>query len=68
VTAISVIDRSPVPANHVLGRKLDSIPFSPYHMLIIGVLGLVGFVDGYDLAVTGSLLALAKEPLHRNPQ
>jgi len=36
VTAISVIGRSPVPANHVLGRKLDSIPFSLYHMLIIG--------------------------------
>jgi hypothetical protein len=31
---------------------------------IIGVLGLVGFVDGYDLAVTRSLLVLAKEPLH----
>src|SRR5215472_6289464 len=50
VTA-SVIGRSPVPANHVLGRKLDSIPFSPYHMLIIGVLGLIGFVEGYDLSM-----------------
>jgi len=47
-----------------LGRKLDSIPFSSYHLMIIAVLGLVGFVDGYDLAMTGSLLLLAKGPLH----
>jgi hypothetical protein len=33
----------------VLGRKLDSIPFSRYHMMLIAVLSLVGFVDGYDL-------------------
>jgi MFS family permease len=64
VTAASVIGRSPVPANHVLGRKLDSIPFSRYHMLIIGVLGLIGFVEGYDLSMTASLLVLAKHPLH----
>ena len=64
MTAISAIGRSPVPANHVLGRKLDSIPFSPYHMLIIGVLGLIGFVEGYDLSMTASLLVLAKHPLH----
>jgi len=32
--------------------------------LIIAVLALVGFVEGYDLAITGSLLVLAKEPLH----
>jgi MFS family permease len=55
---------SPVSASHVLGRKLDSIPFSPYHALIIAVLGLVGFVEGYDLVMTGSLLVLAKAPLH----
>jgi MFS family permease len=67
MTAAPAIVMSPVAANHVLGRKLDSIPFSPYHMLIIGVLGLVGFVDGYDLAVTGSLLVLAKRPLHLTP-
>ena len=47
----------------MLGRKLDSIPFSPYHAAIIAVLGLVGFADGYDLVMTGSLLVLAKEPL-----
>jgi MFS family permease len=52
----------------VLGRKLDSIPFSPYHAAIIAVLGLVGFADGYDLVMTGSLLVLAKEPLHMAPE
>ncbi|MBV9863233.1 MAG: MFS transporter [Alphaproteobacteria bacterium] len=51
----------------VLGRKLDSIPFSGYHLMIILVLGLVAFVDGYDLAMTGSLLVLAKAPLHMTP-
>ena len=55
------------PAGHVLGRKLDSIPFSPYHMMLIAVLALVGFVDGYDLVMTGSLLVLAKQPLHLGP-
>ena len=34
---------SAAPANFVLGRKLDSIPFSGYHVLIISVLALVGF-------------------------
>jgi MFS transporter, putative metabolite:H+ symporter len=51
-----------------LGRKLDSIPLSPYHIAVILVLGLVGFVDGYDLALTGSLLVLAKGPLHITPE
>ncbi|HVB17394.1 MAG TPA: MFS transporter [Stellaceae bacterium] len=51
-------------AGFVLGRKLDSIPFSAYHILIIGVLALVGFIEGYDLVITGSLLVLAKGPLH----
>jgi MFS family permease len=51
-------------ANYVLGRKLDSIPFSGYHILIIAVLALVGFIEGYDLVMTGSLLVLAKGPLH----
>jgi MFS family permease len=51
-------------AGFVLGRKLDSIPFSGYHILIIAVLALVGFIEGYDLVMTGSLLVLAKEPLH----
>jgi putative MFS transporter len=55
------------PASHVLGRKLDSVPFSTYHMVIILVLGFVGFIEGYDLALTGSLLVLAKAPLHMSP-
>ena len=55
------------PATRVLGSKLDTIPFSPYHVLVILVLGLVGFVEGYDLAVTGSLIVLAKKPLHLTP-
>ena len=53
------IGRSTSPPGHVLGRKLDSIPFSRYHMMLIAVLSLVGFVDGYDLVMTGSLLVLA---------
>ncbi len=54
-------------ASAILGRKLDSIPFSAFHVAVILVLGLVGFVDGYDLALTGSLLVLAKGPLHITP-
>lgn len=50
-------------ASYVLGRKLDSIPFSAYHLLLIVVLGTVGFVEGYDLALGGSLIVLAKGPL-----
>jgi MFS family permease len=61
---IRPIGRSPIDAGFVLGRKLDSIPFSAYHVLIIAVLALVGFVEGYDLGITSSLLVLAKEPLH----
>jgi MFS family permease len=64
---ISAIGRSvtaaATPASFVLGRKLDSIPFSAYHISIIGVLALVGFIEGYDLVMTGSLLVLAKAPL-----
>ena len=44
--------------------RLDSIPFSPYHAMLIAVLALVGFVEGYDLAITGLLLVMAKAPLH----
>jgi MFS family permease len=58
------IGRPPSAGSFVLGRKLDSIPFRPYHVLLIGVLALVGFIEGYDLVITGSLLVLAKEPLH----
>jgi MFS family permease len=52
-----------IPASYVLGHKLDSVPFSAYHVVIILVLGFVGFIEGYDLALTGSLLVLAKGPL-----
>src|SRR5579863_4120849 len=54
-------------AQAILGAKLDSIPFSGFHVAVILTLGLVGFVDGYDLALTGSLLVLAKTPLHITP-
>ena len=57
-------DRSGTAASFVLGCKLDSIPFSAYHILIIAVLALVGVVEGYDLSMTGLLLVLAKGPLH----
>jgi hypothetical protein len=43
--------------------RLDSIPFRGYHVLIIALLGRVGFIDDYDLVITGSLLVLAKAPL-----
>ncbi len=59
---IRPITRSESPSQ-VLGRKLDSIPFSGYHILIIAVLALVGFIEGYDLVMTGSLVVLAKGPL-----
>jgi MFS family permease len=61
---IRPIARSVAGASYLLGRKLDSIPFSGYHVLIIAVLGLVGFIEGYDLVMTCSLLVLAKAPLH----
>ncbi|MGH7047707.1 MAG: hypothetical protein ACREE2_15100 [Stellaceae bacterium] len=64
---IRSIARSTSAASYLLGRKLDSVPFSPYHLMIIAVLGLVGFVDGYDLVMTGSLLVLAKAPLRMTP-
>ena len=54
-------------AGFVLGRKLDNIPFSAHHLAIIAVLGFIGFVEGYDLSITGSLLVLAKQPLHLTP-
>jgi MFS transporter, putative metabolite:H+ symporter len=60
---IRPIARSVTGASYLLGRKLDSIPFGGYHILIIAVLALVGFIEGYDLVLTGSLLVLAKGPL-----
>ena len=64
---LRLMGEAATPASFVLGRKLDSIPFSPYHMMLIAVLALVGFVDGYDLVMTGSLLVLAKQPLNLAP-
>lgn len=62
--AVRPIDAGAMPTSHILGRKLDSIPFSAYHVVIILVLGFVGFIEGYDRTLTGSLLVLAKGPLH----
>jgi MFS transporter, putative metabolite:H+ symporter len=56
-----------ISASHVLGAKLDRIPFSPFHLSVILVLGFVALVDGYDGSVTGTLLVLAKKPLHITP-
>ncbi len=64
MTAAPTLGRPDIPPSHLMGRKLDSIPFSAYHVVIILVLGFVGFIEGYDLALTGSLLVLAKAPLH----
>jgi AAHS family 4-hydroxybenzoate transporter-like MFS transporter len=64
MAATPFTDLAVSPASRVLGSKLDSIPFSACHIFVIVVLGLVGFVEGYDLALTGSLLVLAKGPLH----
>jgi hypothetical protein len=63
MTETSPITAAGNSASLLLGRKLDSIPFSAYHVQLIVVLGTVGFVEGYDLALGGSLLVLAKEPL-----
>ena len=62
-----VTQMAEMSASAILGQKLDSIPFSAFHVAVILVLGLVGFIDGYDLALTGSLLVLAKGPLHIRP-
>ena len=68
MSAAPAMVRSAVPASHLLGRKLDSIPFSPYHVVLIVVLGFVGFIEGYDLALSGSLLVLAKAAAEPGPR
>ena len=50
-----------------LGRTLDSIPFSWFHFWVIIVLSLVGYTEGYDTALTGSLIVLSKAPLGLTP-
>ena len=67
MAATPTIGMTAIPASHVLGGKLDSIPFSAYHVAVILVLGLVALVDGYDGSMTGTLLVLAKQPLHITP-
>jgi MFS transporter, putative metabolite:H+ symporter len=64
---IRSIAHSPTAASHLLGGKLDSIPFSAYHLMIIVVLGLCALIDGYDGSMTSALLVLAKQPLHITP-
>jgi MFS family permease len=64
MTAQSAMQLAGSSAGRVLGRKMDSIPFSLYQVLIIFILALVGFIEGYDLFMTGSLIVLAKVPLH----
>ena len=63
MSSTASLGSSAIPASHILGRKLDSIPFSAHHLVIILVLGAVGFIEGYDLALGGSLIVLAKAPL-----
>jgi MFS transporter, putative metabolite:H+ symporter len=64
VAELRSFGRLSTDAGFMLGRKLDNIPFSAYHVAIIAVLGFIGFVEGYDLSITASLLVLAKHPLH----
>ena len=64
MTAVTPLPIAGNSAIEALGRKQDTIPFAAYHVGLILVLGLVGFVEGYDLALGGSLIVLAKGPLH----
>ena len=57
-------DMSGSSASRVLGRKMDSIPFSPYQVLIISILSLAALIEAYDIFLTGSFILLAKAPLH----
>jgi MFS family permease len=63
MAAQSPMEMAGSSASRVFGRKMDSIPFSCYQVLIIFILALVGFIEGYDLFMTCSLLMLAKAPL-----
>ncbi len=62
LSTLSISDGS--SASRVPGRKMDSISFSGYQVLLIFILALVGFIEGYDLFMTGSLIVLAKAPLN----
>ena len=61
---VSIGIRRLFPPAMCSAAKLDSIPFSPFHLCVILVLGFVALVDGYDGSMTGTLLVLAKKPLH----
>ena len=61
MTEASPIATSDNSASLLLGRKLDSIPFGAYHLQLILVLGAVGFVEGYDLALGGSLVRIPRQ-------
>jgi MFS family permease len=64
MTPLSSIEMSGSSASRVLGRKMDSIPFSPYQILIILILSLVALIEAYDIFLTGSFILVAKAPLH----
>jgi hypothetical protein len=49
MTANPATRTSATGSSLVLGKKLDSIPFAGYHVVLIVVLGFVGFIEGYDL-------------------
>jgi hypothetical protein len=36
-----------LPPSHILGRKLDSVPFSFYHVILL-VRGFVGFIESRE--------------------
>lgn len=61
--AFASLSASTASREDLLGRTLDEIPFGVYQILLLFVLGLVGFIEGYDTALTGSLLVLARQPL-----
>lgn len=53
---------APDAAERTVGLFLDSLPFSRYHVGIVVVLGLVGMLEAYDTALTGSLaVSVGKE-------
>lgn len=56
MTASRAMGLSAAPMSHILGRKLDSIPFGAYRIVLIVVLGFVRFLKSDDLALSGSLL------------
>ena len=64
VAEVRPIGRSASAAGFRARPQARQLPFSPYHAMVIAVLALVGVVEGYDLAITGLVLVMAKAPLH----